>query len=212
MKQSLALLGCAILLLVFSGCQQLGRSNSNADVIVEGGGKFPKSLAGTWEANNKNDLNYWKIVFEPDGKVSSAILPLGEVEVKPNRTTEAKGPKGESGFYEAGDFTVDYKPQGRELAVNIEIKQFYLERLIEWNVILKGSWEYFVAGNISEDGKTWQANVFSSPDMVVLVPDPNHIEDKSKFKETAKLHINLGNGEGEQVIFTKVPDGNTVRN
>jgi hypothetical protein len=203
MKQSIILAGCCIILTGLAGCQE------QSGKLFEGGRTvLPPDIAGTWIARGSP----WKIVLSPQGKVTSAVIPLGEVEVKPNQTTKVPGPKGEPGFYEAGNFTVDYNPQGRELAVNIKIKQFYLERVLEWNVISKGSWEYFIVGDVLEDGKTWQADVFNSLDIAVLAPDPNQITDKSKFKETARLRINLGDEEGENLIFTKVPDGNAGSN
>ncbi|MCJ7778147.1 MAG: hypothetical protein MUP16_07535 [Sedimentisphaerales bacterium] len=212
MKQLLFLLGCAVLLSALAGCQSPTGNNSGVEVFVKDGGEFPQFLVGRWEANKKNDLNYWRIVFEPNGAISSVVIPLGEVEVRPNQTTEAQGPKGEPGFFEAGNFQVYYNPQSREFSVNIKIKQFYLERVLEWNVILKGSWEYFIVGDVSEDGKTWAGDVFSSPDITVLEPDPNSTEDKSKFKETAKLRIDFGDEGEEHLIFTKVPDVNASSN
>jgi hypothetical protein len=210
MKRSIVLLGCVFFVVV--GCQEVSRNKSGVEVIIEGGGEFPRFLAGVWEANKGNDLNYWRVVFEPDGVISSAVVPLGEVKVRPNRTTEAKGPKGEPGFFKAGNFDVYYNTQSRELAVNIKIKQFYLKRVLDWNIVLKGSWEYFIVGDVSEDGKTWEGGVFSSPDITVLEPDPNNPEDKSKFKETAKAHIDFGDEEEEHLIFTKVPDVNAGSN
>lgn len=208
MKRLMFLLGCAVLLSALAGCQSPAANKSGAGVFVKDGGKFPRFLAGTWEANKQDDLNYWRIVFEPNGVISSAVIPLGEVEVRPNQTTEAQGPKGEPGFFKAGDFDVYYNPQSREFSVNIKIEQFYLERVLDWNVVLKGSWEYFIVGDVSKDGKTWEGGVFNSPDITVLVPDPNSTDDKSKFKETAKAHIDFGEEEEGHLIFTKVPDVN----
>jgi hypothetical protein len=197
MKRLIVLFGCAVLLSALAGCQGPAANNSS---------EFPRFLTGTWEANRKNDLNYWQIVLEPNGVISSAVIPLGGVKVRPNQTTEAKGPKGEPGFVETGDFDVYYNQQGRELAVNIKIKQFCLY-LVDGSIV-KGSWEYLITGNISGDEKTWVGDVFSSIDIVALVPDPNHIADESKFKEVSKLRIDLGEEEEERFIFTKVPDVN----
>jgi hypothetical protein len=197
MKQLLFLLGCAVLLSALAGCQSPAANN---------GGEFPRFLAGTWKADNQG----WQIVLEPDGTISSAVIPLSLVEVRPNRKTGVPGPKGEPSFFEAGDFDVYYNQQGRELAVNIKIKQFCLY-LVDGGIV-KGSWEYLITGNTLEDGKTWTGDVFSSPDIAVLVPDPNHIADESKFKEAAKLRIDLGEEEEEHLIFTKVPDVNSGSN
>ena len=203
MKQLLFLLGCAVLLSALAGCQNPAANKSGGEVIIEGGSKFPPFLAGTWETD-KSGLNYWRIIFEPDGTISSAVVPLGKIKVRPNRTTKVPGPKGEPGFCTAGNFQTSYDPQSRELAATIELKQFYMYMGVI--SIIKGSWGYFIVGEVSEDGKTWAGDVFTSPDIVLLVPDPNHKGDESKFKEGAKLRIGLGEEEEERFIFTKVPD------
>jgi hypothetical protein len=206
----LLLIGCVFLLL--GGCQEAGRNKSVAEVTLEKGSEFPRSLAGAWEAN-KDNMNYWRIVFKPDGTISSAIIPLGEYEVKPNQMNKTKGPDGEPGFIDAGDFDVFYNPRSHNLAVDIKLKQFYLD--LGAHGILKGSWEFLIAGKVSEDEKTWDGNLFNSVDIASLVRDPNSPKDKPTLKEAAKLHIDLGQEEGEDeyLIFTKVvPDANTGSN
>jgi hypothetical protein len=201
MKWLMVLFGCVFLL--FGGCQELSRNKSRAEVTIEEGSEFPRFLAGAWKADKQG----WQIVFEPNGVISSAVVPLGGVEVRPNRKTGFPGPKGEPGFLEAGDFDVYYNQQGRELAVDIKIKQFC--RYLVNSSILKGSWEYLIVGDVSGDGKTWAGDVFNSLDIATLTPDPNSIEEsKPKFEETSKLRINLGEEEEEHLIFTKVPDVN----
>jgi hypothetical protein len=206
MKRSTVLIGC--ILLLFGGCQSPSNSKSGAEVTLSG---FPKSLAGTWEANKGNDFSYWRIVFEPNGTISSAVTPLAEVEVRPNQTTKTKGPEGEPGFIDAGDFDVFYNPKSHELAANIKLKRFYLD-LGPSHGILKGSWAYLIAGKVSEDGKTWEGGSFSTLDIVALAHDPNSPKDKPTLKETAKLRIDLGEEEEEHLIFTNVPDANAVSN
>lgn len=201
MKRSIVLLGCVLLL--FGGCQGGASNKSGVDVFVEGGGEFPQFLAGTW----KSDKQDWQIVFEPDGTISSAVIPLGLVEVRPNRKTRVPELKG---FVEAGNFQVYYNPRSRELAAGIKIKRFYLD--LNVSGILKGSWEYFIVGDVSGDGKTWEGDLFNSPDITALVPDPNHPADKTKFKEGANLRFDLGDEEEEHIIFTKVPDVNAASN
>ncbi|MBN1391531.1 MAG: hypothetical protein JW947_01865 [Sedimentisphaerales bacterium] len=203
MKQLMILLICVFL--VIGGCQEASREKSGVDVFVEGGGEFPQFLAGAWE-NEKTELNYWKIVFERSGTISSAFTPVGLAEIRPNRKTEVPGPKGELGFIEAGDFSVYYKPKSRELVVNIKLEQFYL--YMGEIGVLKGSWEYLFTGGISKDGRTWKVDVFSSPDVVFLVPDANSPEDKPVLKEGAKLQFGLGEEEEYPLVFTKVPDAN----
>jgi len=201
MKRTIVLIGCVFLL--FGGCQKVRRNNVS---------EFPQSLAGAWEAN-KDNLNYWRIVFKPDGTISSAVIALGEYEVKPNQTTKTKGPDGEPGFIDAGDFDAFYNPKSRELTADIKLKQLYLDLGVSHGVI-KGSWEFFITGEVSEDGKTWAGDWFNSTDIAALLHDPNSPKDKSKLKEAAKLQVDLGQeDEGLHLIFTKVvPDANTGSN
>lgn len=207
MKRLSILFGCVIVLFAFSGCQQLGRNEKNAvGVIIEGGGKFPDFLVGRWKAVPEEDIA-WEVAFEPNGVISSAVIPLGSVEVRPNQITRVQGRKGEPGIFEAGDFEVYFDPQYRELSVYIKIKRVY----VDMGSIAEGPCEYFIAGNISEDGKTWQADAFTSFDLLVLTPDPNHREDRSKFEEIGRLDTDFSKDQ-ESLTFTKVPDGNTASN
>ncbi|MCJ7776732.1 MAG: hypothetical protein MUP16_00210 [Sedimentisphaerales bacterium] len=212
MKKLLVLLGCAVLL--FSGCQNYGRSKSGVEVIIEGGGQFPQSLAGKWKAG-RNEWERWEVVFRPNGVVSSAVTPLTD-EVRPNQTTRMQGRKGEPGFFEAGNFQVYYNPQFRELSVDIKIKQVYLDM----GSIAKGPCEYLIIGNISENGKTWDGNVYTFLDLAVLVPDPNNrsIWGKPKYKNIGPLYADFATEEPQSLTFTKVemassiPDGNAANN
>jgi hypothetical protein len=200
MNKILMLLGCAFLLL--GGCQEYNRNKSDTAAAPS---EFPRSLAGLWEAN-KNNANYWQIIFGPDGTISSAVIPLGEVEVRPNRRTEIPDANGNVSFFDAGDFDVFYNRKGRELAVNVKIKQFNL--YVVNGGMLKGSWEYLITGKVSKDGKIWAGEILNSPDIVALVPDPNSPKGKPTFKEEGKLRIGLGEEEGENIVFTKTPDVN----
>ncbi|MDD5327660.1 MAG: hypothetical protein PHY02_07595 [Phycisphaerae bacterium] len=203
MKQLMVLLG--FVLLVLGGCQEVSQNKSGTKVTIEDGSEFPQFLAGAWEAN-KNKLNYWRIIFEGDGTISSAVNPIGMANIRANRKTEVPGPKGEHGFVYAGDFNVSYNPQSRELAVNIKIEQFCLY-LFDGGMV-KGSWEYLITGEVSDDGKTWTVDLFNSPDIAAFAPDPNSPKDKPIFEEKGKLRVGLGEEEGDRLIFTKVPDAN----
>jgi len=208
MNKILALVGCSVLLSALAGCQKLAvnqnglrpAAKSSVDVIVKGGGRFPPSLAGTWKADKWN----WEVVFEPNGVISSVVIPLASVRVRPGQITRVYGRKGEPGIFEPGNIEVCFDPQDNELSAYIKIKRVYMDM----TSIAEGSCEYFVIGNVSEDGKIWQGDAFNSLDLAVLAPpDPNHTADKSKFKKIGDLRSVLGQ-EAEELIFTKVPDGN----
>lgn len=132
------------------GCQNQSGRSSNGKVML------PADIAGTWKAQNSP----WKIVISPDGTVISAVIPMGEVEVRPHKTTKLEMVDGSYSTYKAGDCMVGYMPDTRELFVSVEMEKInvvYLDNVIDGNSI-----DRFV-GPVSEDGKTWMAdwiNVF----------------------------------------------------
>lgn len=190
MKQLIIFAGCCIILTSFAGCR--GKSEKLPEA---GPTALPPHIAGTWKA----DGSPWKIVLSPQGEVTSAVIPLGEAEVKPNQTTEIQGRKEEPGIFEAGDFEAYYDPENRELLVSIEIKRVY----VEMGSILEGTCEYFVTGNVSENGKVWHADVFTSLDLTAFAPDPNSTAEKPAFRQIGVLQGDPSDGS-EQFIFTKV--------
>jgi len=143
---SKAVIGGVLVLVVVlaSGCLHPVRSGG-------GGDGFPAEAAGTWKARQSP----WKIVISPDGKVSSAVVDFGEVEIRPNKTTKVEMKDDSISTYKAGDCTVEYSPATRELFVKIvleKIRVVYLDNVIEGN-----STDRFV-GPVSADGKEWSAD------------------------------------------------------
>lgn len=112
---------------------------------------FPAELAGTWQAVDSP----WKIVLARNGTVSSALVPLGEVEIRPNKTTKVEMADGSYSTYEAGDSIVEYIPDNRELFITVEIKKVHV--IFKDNVFDGNSIDRFV-GQVSEDGKVWTAD------------------------------------------------------
>jgi len=142
MKRLLVLLGCCTILTVFVGCQ--------------GPTALPPDIAGTWKADNSP----WEIVLSPDGTVVSAVIPMGQVEVRPNQTTEVEMKDGSISTYKAGDCIVEYTPETRELFVSVEMEEIHI-RFLD-NRIDGNSIDRFI-GPVSEDGGVWTAdwiNVF----------------------------------------------------
>ena len=182
MKQLIMLAGCVAILSALAGCQNANRA---VEVIIEDGGEFPQFLAGTWKADKQG----WEIVFESDGRLSSAVIPLGRVRVEPGKKTVIPMKKGGKGVYEPGEWLAQYSPSSRELAVNIVIKRFRLEI---GDGVLSGSLTDIIAGQVSKDGKYWDAEWFGYPEYIVDTEEfKNHqLEDHEDFK---------GN-----LIFTKV--------
>jgi hypothetical protein len=140
MKNVISILVCSFLTLVcLTGCN--GPASSKA---------FPPDIAGTWQA----DGSAWKIVLSKDGKVKSALVSLGEAEVRPNKTTKFEMRTGEISHITAGDCIAEYKPVKRELFVSIELKDIYIAFPAE---ALTGNTLDIFKGPVSEDGKTWNA-------------------------------------------------------
>ena len=169
MKRLLVLLGCAVLL--FSGCQELSRDKKRpVEVIVEGEGKFPESFAGKWRANK----GFWELVFEPDGKISSAAIGLGGVKMTPGKTSKFPTRYGGKGEFIPGPWFVQYSPDTRELLVIIKVKHFYMDM---GRYAMEGNSDDLLVGPISQDGKTWQADWYCSGQYIAHVPAPNKFYD-----------------------------------
>jgi len=128
-----------------SGCQGPWKR------LPDGKAALPPDIAGTWKAQNSP----WKIVLAPDGTVTSAVIPMGEVEVRPHKTTKVEMQDGSYSTYKAGDCIVEYTPDTRELFVSVEVKEIrlrYLQNALEGNSIER------LVGPVSEDGKVWTAD------------------------------------------------------
>ncbi|HUS73688.1 MAG TPA: hypothetical protein VMY06_11530 [Sedimentisphaerales bacterium] len=176
MKQLVVLVGCAVLLSVVGGCQSTAGNKSGVEVIIEGDGEFPEFLVGRWKA----DKDGWEFVFEPDGTISSVVVSLGRVRVKPGEVTTVPMKMGGKGIYEPGEWMVYYAPVGRELMVRISLKNLYVE--MGENVLEGKSMDIF-AGPVLQDDKVWPVEWTSFPDYVAhtaeypdfpISEDPNY--------------------------------------
>ncbi len=161
MKRLMIWGACASVLLWIYGCQ--GHPEG-------GGGKtpLPPEVAGTWQARD----SLWKIVLNPDGTVSSAVVDMGNVEVRPNETSKTEMKDGQFSTYKAGDYIAEYTPATRELYVSVEMESIhvvYLDNVVDGNSV-----DRFV-GPVSQDGKTWIADWIKLFDYGPRFPqDPNH--------------------------------------
>jgi hypothetical protein len=172
MRQLVVFVGFLVIMSGLGGCQN---ANSGIEVIIEGGGEFPESLAGVWRA----DKNGWEFVFEPDGKISSAVITLGRVRMKPGEVTTVPMKMGGKGIYEPGEWMLYYIPVDRELMVKISLKNFHVELGKD---SLEGKSTDIFNGPVSKDGKLWQVNWTSYFDYVahtsqhpdfIITEDPN---------------------------------------
>jgi len=165
MKQLLVLAGCAVILSGLTGCQ---KANTGVNVVIEGGGKFPKSLAGTW----KDDKYDWEFVFRPDGTISSAVIDAGKIRVNPVRKTATASLEGwGDAVYELGPWTVQYSPANRELAVQVVVEHYYIKMDEEGRAMKGHSTDWFI-GPVSADSKTWEADWYTWRKTILLTPEP----------------------------------------
>jgi len=189
------LLACSCLLWGLCGCGNGGQTSTRTDavdVFIEGGGKFPSWLAGRWRGNSNN----WEIVFEPDGRILSANHGIGGVLVRANHLTTVRDPDKQSeNTFKAGQWSVHYLPDERELRVEIVLDEVHLE----WGpLILNGKVKDYFVGKISEDGKVWQADWFTFPEYTT----PGH--------ESTVLAPKSDEVFAGTIIFEKVADESTA--
>ena len=189
MERLLILFVCSLAVFIPIGCQNPTKLKSGVDVIVDGEGQFPASLAGTWKSND----GVWEIVFDAEGKISSAIISLGRVRIKPGQVTTVPMKLGGKGIFEPGQWTVQYLQEQRELIVEIKIDYFRTEL---GDDIVKGRTHDFFVGSVSEDGKLWWADRFTFPE---------YIADTEKY-QNYKLPFDPNDNPRESLIFQKVSE------
>jgi hypothetical protein len=148
-KLSIALV-CVLFVFSISGCNDSAKDNSGMQVTVRGGGKFPEYLAGKWVSDK-----VWEFNFEPNGVISSAVLNLGAVEVKPGQITKVPMLNGGEGVFEPGKWLVDYDPHTRELTIEVSLKDFELQ--MGGKVVLEGTSRDIFVGKVSESGDYWNS-------------------------------------------------------
>lgn len=156
MKRLLIFLACGLSVFLPGGCQSSCADKTGVKVIIEGDGQFPEFLVGTWKANTHG----WEIVFEPDGTISSAVISLGRVRMKPGEVTTVPMKMDGKGVFEPGPWLVHYVPDKRELTVVISLRNLYVE---VGDNVLEGNSKDVLAGTISQHGDIWQADWTSFP-------------------------------------------------
>ena len=183
------LAGLFIIMLFSSGCRENTNRNTGVDVIISGDGDFPESLAGRWKA----DKGGWEIEFDSEGSISSAIISFGRIEVVPGQTTTVPMKLGGTGVVEPDVWVVQYEPSSRELAVDINIRNYRME--LGGNIV-EGQLKDLLIGTVSKDGKSWKADWFSFSEYIVSTSK----HDKYKLPKDEDSEF-----RGE-VVFTKVSE------
>ena len=145
-RQVSILVVLATFLFIFGGCDQTSKTT---ETIPEG--TIPLFATGTWQQRD----GVFKIVIEPNGVVSSIIIPVGTAEVRPNQTTEMEMKDGSISTFTGGDFFADCNPITRELTVVVETREFHVRFL---DNRLDGNRVDSLSGSVSDDGKVWEPN------------------------------------------------------
>lgn len=165
-KRVLLLIPLCCYLSTIAGCQN---ADSGVNVTIEGGGEFPKSLVGRWKA----DKNRWEFVFEPDGTISSAVIDSGFITVIPSKGVATIPTRmGGKAVYKLGQWTVQYSPKTRELAVEIVVDHLHIDMGPDW---LEGTTRDWFVGTVSEDWQEWQARWISFPKYIAYTPEPGEL-------------------------------------
>ena len=187
MKKLFLLSICVFFVLLSGSCQNPVAGKSGVEVIIDGDGQFPQFLVGTWRADKRG----LEITFEPDGKISSAVISLGRVRMEPGQATTTQMVLGGKGIFEPGKWTVQYSQARRELGVDITVKHFRVEL---GDSIVQGSTRDFFIGTVSPDGQLWWAERYKFPEYVV------DTEKNPNFK----LPFDPDENSGESLVFQKV--------
>ena len=189
MKRIVPLLLLGLSMLPYGGCQGSTEGPPAVEVVIDGDGQFPDSLVGTWRA----DSGGWEIVFEPDGTISSAVVSLGRVRMKPGQVTTVPMKLGGKGVFEAGPWAVQYSPGRRQLVVEIAIANFRVEL---GDSVVKGRTLNIFAGSVSPDGRRWWANRFSFPE---------YVADTKRYRNH-RLIVDPNENPPEELLFQKVSE------
>lgn len=156
-----------------SGCSLFSANvKENSNISQQ---QLPSHIAGTWKAVGQP----WKILLDKDGTILSAIVALGEVEIKPNQVTKVEMIDGQFSTYQAGDCVCDYDRKTGVLTVSIVME--YLDIKVGEDGFEGSSIDIFT-GPVSADGKKWQTkweNIFDYGDRLPM--DPNDIGQPLTF-------------------------------
>ncbi|MBN2020118.1 MAG: hypothetical protein JW749_07830 [Sedimentisphaerales bacterium] len=182
---------CCVFIWSCGGCQKPASENNTQMVSGHQTNKIPSEIAGTWQMRD----GVWQMTIEPNGVVSSAVIPLMQCTIRPHQTTHVPMKDGNVSDFTGGDLFAEYDSTVRELSVYIELKNF----LIRFFEIRTGGnqLDSFI-GPVSEDGLVWKPgwiNVFDygpefPMDANIIEPAPcvfDKVEvDKPAAEEKAK--------------------------
>jgi hypothetical protein len=161
--------------LTLTGCGGFGNN-------VEKEGQFPDFLVGKWKSNN----GVWELVFEPNGTISSVVYGLGGYTIKAGQTTTGETLGGGKAIFQPGPWSARYFPRTRELTVWIAMDNIHFEMGTN---LLEGTRTDMFTGKVSEDGKIWQVNWFSYPDLMAHASQVKRltVTEEQSFADTMEF-------------------------
>ena len=168
-------LSVSIALLCLAGCQDANKkpndeqgpvvsSQDPVKVLIEGDGAFPDGLVGRWQAR----AHGWELVFERDGKLSSAVISLGRVRITPGETTKRPTRSGHESVFTPGRWTVHYVPASKTLTVTIVMERITVQ--MGTNILEGSSTDVFV-GQVEAGANVWQAEWTTFPKYAAHTPE-----------------------------------------
>lgn len=169
--------------LLLAGCRSpKGGVGADVQVVVEGGGAFPAALAGRWQA----DRHGWEFVFGTDGRITSAVLSLGRVEVTPGARTTVPTRGGGQGTFDPGTWLVHYEPATQQLTVKIVMDYVHIE--MAGNVLEGRSIDTFSGPILAADG-LWQVQwaAFTQYQVRTAQGDNADLSTDSTYGQTQSL-------------------------
>ena len=131
------------------GCGQPASEQKAVGSAAEAKTSLPSFVAGTWQQR----AGVWRFVIEPNGVVSSAVIPLMNTTLKPHQTTLVKMNDENESTFTGGDIFAEYNPVNRELFVFIELKKFQIRY---YDIRTGGSTVDRFTGPVSENGLVWR--------------------------------------------------------
>ena len=165
MKRSLGVCLCLATVTLVAGCHGLpAKPSSNVPVRIEGQGAFPAALAGRWKA----DRDGWEFVLAPDGRILSAVHSLGRVRIAPGKEVTLPTRGGGEGHFQPGEWTVDYAPDTRQLAIKIALDHVRIEMA---GTIIEGATTDVFIGTVQPDVGIWQVQWTAFSRYTARMPD-----------------------------------------
>jgi hypothetical protein len=180
---------CILAPLLSAGCHSATETAPGVNVVIEGPGTFPASVAGRWRA----DRDGWEFVFDSEGHIVSAVLGLGRVEVTPGHAVTLPTRSGGESVFEPGQWTVHYVPRTQQFTVNIALDHVRIDMA---GTILEGRSTDVFSGAIAPADGVWQVQWTAFSRYTVQAPDqpPQELSTDETYGETKAL------------TFQKVPE------